>query len=381
MRVPFIRSRRRAGATAAAVLAVSMLTALAQPASAVGPVWKQVLPTNDTWQIGVARGSDGTLHVVWAQPSTAIYDTPITATGTIQPPLTVHTGSSISPSMPAATATPTGLVAMWGEFSKSDPHGGIYTAKHPLATGTWALGAKLTTTADGDMSATTGNDGVAWGVASPMMVVTKTGQSSHKIAFTHCCQAEPGLAADGVNGDVWVGFYSDATNQTGVYAQRFTQAGSPSGAAVLMPGSANADAIDPNQRVAVAGRGTGHGGVYVAYPTQTPGNSQHQLRLWNSTSKTSTTLGTFDRYHEVQHVALTPDGAGGLWLAYVVNGGTLYTRHSNATVTSWSAPKQVALPAGSIGVGQLNLDARAGKLDIVCIIVKNGDAYWHAQVS
>jgi hypothetical protein len=92
----------------------------ASPGSATrGPGrWSQVTAsgTPTTADVGLVRGADGVLHVIWAPGDIAgrekIMDTPIAAGGAPERPVTIASGQ-YTVTDPDATATPSGLDAFW----------------------------------------------------------------------------------------------------------------------------------------------------------------------------------------------------------------------------------------------------------------------------
>ena len=84
--------------------------------------------TNTIDDIGLARGSDGVLHVLWTTDGTsnqAVMDTPVSASGTVGKAVMIT--RFFLATDPDATVTPAGLAAIWNGIQTSK-------AKSPMGT-------------------------------------------------------------------------------------------------------------------------------------------------------------------------------------------------------------------------------------------------------
>ena len=136
--------------SATGILAALAATAfLGASASAGQPGhWTQIthMHSGGKANLGLARGKDGTLHVLWAGPArapfTAISDTPISPSGQAGRPQTVIAGWN-SIQAPAAVAARDGsvhvLVSGQKVLATGDPYAGLNEVVGP---GSWKLGPK-----------------------------------------------------------------------------------------------------------------------------------------------------------------------------------------------------------------------------------------------
>lgn len=238
-------------------------------------------------------------------------------------------------------------------------------------------------------TAATGPDGKPWvafdGTGS--LAVDHFGHREVEPGPTkQCCVAEPGLAAGGQTGTIWVTYASPITGHEGVFARRLLASGKPAGPAELLPGSATGgSAITPQQRVDTTGRGLGSGGVYVAYEHGDPVATA--LDVGRLGSPAPATVATFEGPGQLAGPALTAAPGGRLWAAWFFGRGTapaLFVRLSSATATSYGAVQKIPLPPGTTTVWKVYLSARASALDVLALVTQHGDdadaAYWHAQI-
>ena len=141
------RMRTTLALASAAGLAVPLLGGAAAAAETGTPpvaaaTWSRVTPagTNIIDDIGLARGNDGVLHVLWTGDGTSnlgIMDTPISANGTVGKAVTI--ARFFLPTDPDATVTPTGIAAIWNGIQTSKPNSamGTFEATRPLSGGQW----------------------------------------------------------------------------------------------------------------------------------------------------------------------------------------------------------------------------------------------------
>ena len=81
--------------------------------------------------IGLVRGPNGVLHVIWTQPSGppyTVWDTPIAGNGAVQKRVAISSRLDQA-SFPDATASSDGLHAFWNEISNSTPQAITGTAQ------------------------------------------------------------------------------------------------------------------------------------------------------------------------------------------------------------------------------------------------------------
>ena len=191
----------------------------------------------------------------------------------------------------------------------------------------------------------------------------------------NCCGYQPDLATDAASGQTFVGWYSNATNDSGLFVQGVSPGGT-TGAKQLVPGSATADrksSLSIDQRFPIAARVGG--GVYVGsgagYPTYATVN------LWRvGTGAPVLTIPA--RGAQDVNIAAAPEGR--LWLMWHRN-NRLYVTRTNKAATRVGPAFSIAGPGGASTTWKLAGDGSLGPLDVVASVT-NGDglATWHTQV-
>ena len=400
-----VRMRATLALASAACLAVPLLAGGVAAAGTGTPAvaaatWSRVTPagTNLIDDIGLARGNDGILHVLWASdtsPNPGIMDTAISAGGTVGKPVTI--ARFFLSTDPDATVTPTGIVAAWNGIQSDKPKSaeGTFVATRPLSAGQWTgprletkplQGTPFTSSSD---TAATGPDGQPWVAfdGTDSLAVDHFGHKEVQLGPTmKCCVVEPGLGTDGRTGTTWVTYASIITGHGGVFARQLTASGRPAGPAKLLPGSAvGSNAITPSQRVGTSGRGQGSGGVYAAYEHGYPNPTALDVDRLGASKPAA--VATFKAGQELAGATLTATPSGRLLVAWFLGRGTkptLFVRMSDATATKYGQAEKIALPAGTTTVWTVYLNAQASKLDVLALVTQNGNskttAYWDAQV-
>jgi hypothetical protein len=302
------------------------------PAAIVAPGhWAQVttpLPGNPLIpEIGLARGADGVVHVLWTTGSGPwhIKDTPVTASGRVGKPVTIATDFLATD--PDGTTTPSGVSAFWNGIKSNTPNSpqGTFSATRPRSGGAWSVSGTVfaplpavpdTSSAD---TATTGADGRPWFAYSgtDSMVVDHVGHPEVQVApADKCCFYNAGLAVDGASGQTWLAYSSLIPAREGIFARPLAATGDPSAPATRLPGSVagNGLIIPPQQRTAVTGRGPGHGGVFAVYGTGYPKFAAlREIRLGTGSART---LATFGRTQDLAGTDITAGQDGRLWVAW-----------------------------------------------------------------
>jgi hypothetical protein len=206
-----------AGGLAFASLGGAVATAGTAPAAAT-TMWSRVTPagTNIIDDIGLARGKDGVLHVLWTSDASSnrrVMDTAVSAKGAVGK--AVQIAQFFLATDPGATVTPTGLAALWNGIKSdgSNSPTGTFEAMRPLSGGHWTVSAShvaplpsIPFTSSSDIGAT-GSDGKPWVAfdGTNSLAVDHFGHPEVELGPTNkCCAIEPGLAADGKTGATWV---------------------------------------------------------------------------------------------------------------------------------------------------------------------------------
>lgn len=348
-------------------------------------------------EIGLARGADGVLHVLWLNGSGPwrVKDTPIAASGQVGKPATIATDFLATD--PDVTTTPSGVVAFWNGIKSNTPNSpqGTFTATRPPSGGSWSVSGSaiaplpaVPDTSSSD-SATTGSDGQPWFAYSgtDSMVVDHVGHPEVQVAPSlKCCLDNAGLAVDGASGQTWLAYSSLIPNSQGIFARPLSATGKPSGPAVRLPQSLGTDGniIPPQQRTAITGRGQGRAGVFAVYGSGWPKfTSLKEIRLGTASART---MATFGRTQDMAGTAITADQAGRLWVAWATGRGTspgLFVRRSNPAAGAFGPAERVALPGGTTAVLKVYINARGGALDVVALIDRgnlNKTTYWATEV-
>jgi hypothetical protein len=387
-----------AAAAVTAALTLAAASAAAAPAASAAPgraasaprpgQWERVTANGlgNTADIGLVRGEDGVLHVVWVSAAgTSLLDTPIAADGAVQRAVTIA-AHFVSVSFPDATATPSGLDAFWnGAATDSSSTWGTYEATRPLHGGSWHVSGPATPINfdwGAGMAATTGADGKPWVafVATGGIAVRHYGHPEQLLKVSGCCRYETGIGTDGKSGTTWVTYNSNASPASGIYARELTQSGTPAGPAARAPGSKLTHTL--LQRMTAVGRGKGRSGVYITYLTGYPFATA--VRIYRLGSKSAMTVERLGSESNVGLSMLTADPAGGLWVAWAstINGqAALWVRRSDSAVQKFGPVEKVRLPAGTEDVWRVYLSATSSHLDVVALLtVGTKIAYWHTEV-
>ena len=209
----------------AAAAAIASLVASAS-AGSVGR-WTQITHAHNGAKsnLGLARGKDGALHVLWAGPArgpfTAISDTRISPTGAVGKPQAVVSGwNSVQPPAAAAAADGSIHVVISGQkvLATTDPYAGLNEAVGP---GSWSLGAQafgkyqLTVPSNADLGTAVLRSGqlvTVWRSATTLLFQTGVDSSTQPQNITPPGLGEsPVIAVDQASGDAVVA-YRNATS-------------------------------------------------------------------------------------------------------------------------------------------------------------------------
>ena len=389
-----------------AVIAVTLGFLPAAARAGVPGRWDRISPANEQNidEANAVRSSDGTLHAVFRQSNAAhaadddLVQVPIAANGTVGSPTFVAQDWA-GLTNPAIILDPVGLRTIFGGIhtpNTSDPNQDLNTGTSSDGGSTWTVPPVAIARGGydyaSDQAAAVGPGGVpfeAWGSTTGLFVHRGLDPASPNNDFQAqlggCCGYDPGLALDAGTGQLWVAWYSNATNHPGVFAQQVDGgSGGPVGGAVLMPGSVTVFNGSPNssqqlQRTPIAGR-PGQAGAFVAYPGGYP--SQTKVLLWRIGTTTSTVLA---QGSDIRAVSVASDPVGRLWVTWTAtsNGTTqVFARRSNAAVTAFGAAVSVAPPAGTVSVFRVDPFAQTGAVDLIGNFGSSGnsDALWHTQV-
>lgn len=369
-----IRVKRTAGLLAAMVA----LVALAASASAGPPGhWTQITRAHNGARsnLGLARGKDGALHVLWAGPArgpfTAITDTRISPAGAVGKPQAVVSGwNSVQP--PAAAAAPDGSihVVISGQKvnSNTDPYAGLNEAVGP---GSWSLGAhafgvfQLTVPSNADVGTAVLKSGQlvsVWRSATTLLFQAGVDPSTQPQNITPPGLAEsPAIAVDQGSGDAVVA-YRNASSGATFFRRVLTSLGAPQ----TMP---QAKALAPS----IAARGGG--GVYSAYTPD--GTRVWLLRFGGQPRPVPVPKGS-----RVLTAGLAAGPDGRLWVFYGNEQQTFVTRTSKA-VSGFEPVQTLKSPPGTAQYFRLEGEGSPGPLDLFADVTVDGttkDGSYHTHV-
>lgn len=394
-----MHSLRRISVLLAAGLGVAAAAAPAQvlagPAKAPRPGhWTQVTgKLTDIDDIGLARGKDGVLHVLWTSGGTGTFrvsDTPIKANGVVGHPVTIQS-HIFEANDPDATVTSRGLAVFWNEVKSNTPNPptGTFEATRPSRGGSWRISAVTGVPFDWQTSlaAAPGTGGSPWTAfgsgGGDGITVDHIGHPASQFGFPNCCVANEGIGTDSKTGAAYATYASTVTRHNGPYAQRLTTAGKRSGAPILLPRSdVGGGPLVSNQRITATGLGGNRPGVYITYRSG-PAVAR-DVELYRVGARSAVKIATFDDPQALSGSTLAADPFGRLWVAWFRgqnNSFALWVRRAKTGASQFGQVKRLALPKGTSTVWKVYINAQAKRLDIVALLTVRGKiAYWATQV-
>jgi hypothetical protein len=360
-----------------ALAVAALIVACAAPSASAAP-WKRVTTPDgaSTDQVGLARMSDGVLHLVWSHPTGPntedLLHTVIGANGRIGATNPIQTGWTGFTNA-AVVVDPGGLRAFWGGFrstDSSDPQRETNTALSPDGGASWALQPGQVVP-DGAQSygsntaATVRPDGTTvQAFAGTLGTWVHVGLSPATPNFDYQAPLgqygyDPNVASDAL-GQTVMAWYSNASGHLGVKAQIVGSDGSPVGAAQTMPGTAGMQ-VGMLARTPLASRMGG--GFYVAYPTGYP--TAGRIRVWRVGTAIARSVARVKGGSPA--VGIAPAGDGRIWVLWTKGFGdpdVLATR-SNEDVTRFGAVVNAGHPRDAAQAYNLEARAAGGALDVL----------------
>lgn len=395
-----MHSLRRLPVVVAGGLAVAAVTApaqvtLASPARAPRPgQWTQVTgKLTDIDDVGLARGRDGVLHVLWtsagAGPFT-VSDTPVKANGVVGRPVTIQS-HIFEANDPDAAVTSRGLAVFWDEVKSNTPNPptGIFEATRPSRGGSWRMAPITPVPFDWQtsMAAAPGTPGSPWTAfgsgGGDSITVDHVGHPASQFSFPNCCVTSEGIGTDSKTGTAFATYASTVTRHNGLFAQRLTGAGRRSGRPILLPGSdVGGSPLVITGRLTATGLGGNRPGVYVTYRDGF-GGARHVL-LYRIGAHRAVKIATFDDPQSLSGSTLAADPFGRLWVAWFRgqnNTFALWVRRARTGASQFGQVRRLGLPRGTSFIWKVYINAQARKLDIVALLTVRGKiAYWTTQV-
>jgi hypothetical protein len=357
---------RRYSRAALLLAALAAVAGLAAGATA-GPAgtWTQITRAHSgaTSNLGLARGKDGTLHVLWAGPTvrpfSAIYDTRISALGGVGGRQTVLARwSSVLP--PSAVAAPDGSIDAVFSGQKTnttdDPYAGLNEVVGPRS---WKLGAhaygssSITVASNADVRIAllkTGDLISVWRSAASLLFQTgvdpATAPQSLKPAGT-----SPVVAVDQATGEAVIA-YKGISTPPSLFFRRVYPAVGPAQAML------QTTRVDAPSIASRAG-----GGVYSAY---TPDNTRVWLFRFGGSFKTV----PVPKGARVLTAGIATGPEGRLWIFYGNEQQTFVTR-TNKTVTAFE-PVQAFKSPKAAQYFRLEGEGSLGPLDLFADVTVDG---------
>jgi hypothetical protein len=372
--------------TAAVGVAVVAATVVA-PAPAGPPgSWTRLPGTLDNFgEPGLARTSDGTLHVVYTRKNGTkqeLAHVPVTASGKVGA-ASVALGGWAAMSYPDLIRMPDGsLRAFFGGIRSTNPgetNNAMNTATAPASGSPWTLqpgrAAQATyayaTSYAGAGLAKDGTPISSW-AGTPGLGFhygVSPGDPDRVIPQSGCCLYTPDIGVDASSGQAWVGFSSNENATPGLFANAIGPGG-PQGSRHLAPGSTAGKSFNQQlSRTPISGR-IGAGGVFIAYGQGYP--SYKTLALWQVNSARPQLVV---KANGMKHAGVAAAPEGRLWLMWDVS-NTIYATRTNHAANR-IGPVTRLRPPGSGSVYELHGEGSAGPLDL---FANDGQGLWHQQV-
>jgi hypothetical protein len=359
--------------------------------------------------IGLARTSDGVLHVAWQRELSsggALMQTPISSGGSLGSATTIVSGWSAVGDA-ALVAEPGGGLRVFfsGIHSTSvgEPLFGLNTATAPASGAQWALKPASIVTADFAYGRTPAvalaADGTpleSWYSGSTIVVHRGLDPATpdNEYPLPQATSTQPNLATDVQSKRMYVA-WCDFGPSAGTWVEEVnTSTGAPAGPAHKLPGSTTVSQGQEHStcnlssaagRTPIAARPGG--GVFVAgaagYPTQT------SVLLWrlNPDGSAGAPITVASSAAQHSHVALAAGPDGRVWVAWSEEGGgaqpRIAGRRSDSSGTSFTDELRVAPPASTVQVNELDLAAQANVADLLARATSSASnvALWHTQVT
>ena len=387
-----------------ALLTLLASLVVAPAALAGGPgKWTQVGDSNlaNIDEVALARTADGVLHAVWTIPAPnagSLVAASIAPNGTASTPVNIQSGWASIDSVPDLVAGPGGLRVFFGGIRTADPNepNSIMNTATSADGSAWDLFSGTTVKSDAAYGSDAGAALLSDGTPLLSFGGTGTGTFVHRgldpatpnfpvqAQLGSCCGYSPDVAVDTKSGAAFVVWYSNATDNIGVFAQSLDPGtGTPSGDFKQMPGSTTVfngtqSSSQMLQRTPIAARAGG--GVYVAYPGGYP--TTKQIRLWRIADSKSAVLATSNFDHIT---GLSADADGRLWVFWVERSARpqLFARRSNKAATKFGPAVKIKAPAGQQSAFKVDGNAQpSGPLDVFVLFGNSAgkQAQWHVQV-
>lgn len=375
----------------AACVAALCLPAAAQ-AGAPG-TWSQVtgigVNGKNTDEIGVARTTDGVLHVAWTRdPLGATYNDDLlhSAIGgdgkAVSGPDPILGGFALNNSVDLLRGSDGGLRVFFAGLKPGNPLDTLLaTASSGPSGKAWAVQpSPVSNSTPGSNSPVYVASGIGAGLAPGGTPVAAWGDSSPSGGGYHAglSTATPDVKFPGACCDLHPDAATSADGQfvlarTVNYTDTAIIARLASGQELTAPNSA---AAQSSERVSLSGR-IGKPGVYIAY---TSGDNPFTgfPTIWRVGAAKASRLSN---KQGGEHTRLAQAPGGAMWVFWE-NDNRIYARRSNRNLTKWGQTVSLKPPKGTQTVYRLDGDGSRGPLDVLALVQRGGGqhAYWHQRL-
>lgn len=358
------------------LLLIALVITMLAPSTA-SAAWTRVSehPGGNQDEVGLVRDAGGVLHVVYRDrvdngPYTLRYRT-LSANGRAWSAPTTVVSSWVGMTNADLDFVGGTLHAFWGGQGTTDGGDPTNTGQGWYATlsgGTWSRSAapmthRASPYASTQISSAVASDGTPWITwTGTSLLAVDAGLAEGGVDETNystgCCQYAANIGRDAATGDLYLIWYSNVTNENGVYARRIAPA---AGDVVRLASAAGTEAFaGRGKRLAAAARTTG--GVYSAYCETYPTCSRLRVAGTSGPSLVRN-LGSMPALSEASWVASAPQGR--MWLVWGDYDGNAWAVRSNKTLTRWGAVRPLGSPGASATTWNFNADGSTGPLDVL----------------
>ena len=377
-------------------LGLMLFLVVSTQAGIAGPSdWTRITETTDAniHEPALARTADGVLHVVWIRkngPKKDLLHTAISKDGKVGGPPTLVLEAWETLNNPDLVVTNDGGLRLFISGQRTidikEPHsqGALTSATAPangaawkLEKGTHSQSNAVTASPVGAAVMADGTPVAAWAVSFALQAHIGLDPKKDDLKFqTTCCAYQPDITVDTASGEAVLGWFSNATNEQGLYTQTFAPS---TGEKQYVPDSATVDrksALSIDQRIAITNR-TGAPGVFVAYGAGYP--TFQTVNLWRHGTATPMVIAKASGARLV-NISAGPDGR--LWVMWERN-RRVFVARSNRDATRFGSIVEVAPPAGKAesGIYKVKGEGSVWPLDlfVACQSIQELATY-HAQV-
>jgi hypothetical protein len=349
--------------------------------------WAQVTgdDSRNTDEVAVVRTADGVLHVLWYQRASGnqelIQHTPITD-GEVGE-TTTASGPWRSAGDPAAVLTPEGGIRVFfpGLTGSDATADGVQSASTDAKATTWTQTGQVSSTRsavpDGVGAGVRPDDVPAFAYAYSFVLGLHFGLDPgtpdvNLLSSRACCAYFPNLAFSETDDDGYIGWYSNVTDQEGLWVQQiWPTMGTPT---AVPEATVDGKLLAPSQRSPIAARVGG--GTYYAYCSGYP--TCTEVKLWKVGDPAPVDVATGK---DVEEVNLAADPDGRLWVMWEDTAEGLFATRTNEDADEFGAVVQVDRAPDADTTWKLQGNATEDQLDVfAAFTTPDAIATWHTAV-